>query len=64
AAEDALAQLEEGDVALAVKEIRAVPGNPPPQLMAWLEAAEARLAVDRALEDMSGEVLRKLGGGA
>lgn len=64
AAEDASAQLEEGDVALAVKTIRAVPGDPPPQLMAWLEAAEARLVTDRAMEDISADVLKKLGGGA
>jgi hypothetical protein len=64
AAEDAAAQLEEGDVAGAVKRIRAVPGDPPPQLAAWLDAAESRLATDRALEDISAAVLKKLGGGA
>jgi hypothetical protein len=64
AAEDAQARLEEGDLALAVKAIRGVSGDPPPQLQAWLEAAEARLASDRALEDVSADVLKKLGGGA
>jgi hypothetical protein len=64
AAEDARARLDEGNVALAVSAIRAVSGDPPPQLRAWLEAAEARLATDRALEDISAEVLKKLGGGA
>jgi len=64
AAEDAQARLEEGDLALALKIIRGVSGDPPPQLKAWLEAAEARLAADRALEDISADVLKKLGGGA
>ena len=64
AAEDARARLEEGNVALAVSAIRAVSGDPPPLLRAWLEAAEARLATDRALEDIAAEVLKKLGGGA
>jgi hypothetical protein len=64
AAEDAQARLEEGDLALAVKAIRGVSGEPPPQLKAWLEAAEARLASDRALESVSADVLKKLGGGA
>jgi hypothetical protein len=64
AAEDARARLDEGNVALSVSAIRAVSGDPPPQLRAWLEAAEARLATDRALEDISAEVLKKLGGGA
>jgi hypothetical protein len=64
AAEDARARLEEGNVALAVSAIRAVSGDPPSQLRAWLEAAEARLATDRALEDIAAEVLKKLGGGA
>jgi hypothetical protein len=64
AAEEARARLEEGDLALAVKAIRGVSGDPPPQLQGWLEAAEARLASDRALEDVSADVLKKLGGGA
>jgi hypothetical protein len=64
AAEEARARLEEGDLALAVKAIRNVSGDPPPQLQGWLEAAEARLASDRALEDVSADVLKKLGGGA
>jgi hypothetical protein len=64
AAEEAGAGLEEGDLALAVKAIRGVSGDPPPQLQAWLEAAEARLASERALEDVTAEVLKKLGGGA
>jgi hypothetical protein len=64
AAEEAQARLEEGDLALAVKAIRGVSGDPPPPIKAWLEAAEARLASDRALESVSAEVLKKLGGGA
>ena len=64
AAEEAQARLEEGDLALAVKAIRGVSGDPPPQLKAWLEAADARLASDRALESVSADVLKKLGGGA
>ena len=64
AAEEARARLEEGDLALAVKAIRNVSGDPPPQLQGWIDAAEARLASDRALEDVSADVLKKLGGGA
>jgi len=64
ASEDAQARLEGGDLTLAVKEIRGVSGDPPPQLKAWLDAAEARVGTDRALEAVSADVLKKLGGGA
>jgi len=64
ASEDAQARLEGGDLTLAVKEIRGVSGDPPPQLKAWLDAAEARVGTDRALEAASADVLKKLGGGA
>jgi hypothetical protein len=64
AAQDAQARLEGGDLTLAVKEIRGVSGDPPPQLKAWLDAAEARVGTDRALEAVSADVLKKLGGGA
>jgi hypothetical protein len=63
ALKEADAQLKEGDIAAAVQRLRSVPGEAPPTIKAWLEAAEARLAVDRAVEEMSASVLKKLGGG-
>jgi hypothetical protein len=63
AAKEADARLKEEDIAAAVQRLRSVPGEAPPPIKAWLEAAEARLAVDRSIEDMSASVLKKLGGG-
>jgi hypothetical protein len=56
--------MDERDLAGAVRILRAVDGTPPAALQSWLEEAEKRLEVDRALENLSASVLKTLGGGS
>jgi hypothetical protein len=64
AADGAVARVDEGDLSGAVKILRSVEGTPPAALQSWLEEAETRLQVDRALEKLSASVLKVLGGGS
>jgi hypothetical protein len=64
AADGAVARVDEGDLSGAVKILRSVEGKPPAALQSWLEEAETRLKIDKALEDLSASVLKVLGGGS
>jgi hypothetical protein len=64
AAENALVRMDERDLAGAVRILRSVEGTPPALLRSWLDDAEKRLEVDRALENLSASVLKTLGGGS
>jgi hypothetical protein len=56
----AQADLNRGDLSGAVQETRAVNGAGAAPLRAWLRDAEARLAVDSAVQDMNARIIQAL----
>lgn len=63
AASDALRIMDQGDFPGGVKRLRATPGTPPPAMEAWLKDAEARVALDGALESLSTAIVQKISRG-
>jgi hypothetical protein len=55
------AQLKQGDLALAVKEVEALQGPPRDALQSWLDQAHARLAADDTLNRLEGTLLASIG---
>jgi hypothetical protein len=55
------AQLLQGDLALAVKEVDALQGPPRETLQSWLAQAHARLAADDTLNRLEGTLLASIG---
>ena len=57
------AQLEQGDLAAAVKEVETLQGAPREAFASWLDQAQARLAADETLQRLQSLLLVSLGGG-
>jgi hypothetical protein len=63
AAEGLLERVNQGDLESGVREMKLIGEPAPDVLAAWLQAAEARVRADQAMDALSARVLQRLGGG-
>lgn len=57
------AALNQGDLAVAVKEVSVLDGGPAAQAANWLADAQARLAADKAVSELTAHVVAAIGAG-